>query len=51
MQKSAAQAAAICMVIVCSFLSKSTDQKLHLSGITKDLNRKHNKRKYAIACL
>jgi hypothetical protein len=51
MQKSAAQAATIRIVVVCSFLSKSTDQKLHLSGIMKDLNRKHNKRKYAIACL
>ena len=51
MQKSAAQAAAIRIVVVCSFLSKSTDQQRHLIGITKNLNRKHNKSKYAIACL
>ena len=51
MQKSAAQAAAVCMVIVCSFLSKSPEKQLHVIGITKDMNRMHTKDKYVIACL
>lgn len=51
MQKSAAQAATVRIVVVCSFLSKSTDQQRHLIGITNNLNRKHNKSIYAIACL
>ena len=51
MQKSAAQAAAVCMVIVCSFLSKSPEKQLHVIGITKDMNRMHNKDEYVIACL
>ena len=51
MQKLPAQATAINIVIVCSFLSKSPEKQLHVIGITKDMNRMHNKDKYVIACL
>ena len=51
MQKLPAQAAAINIVIVYGFLSKSPEKQLHVIGITKDMNRMHNKDKYVIACL